>query len=288
MTSVVLPSGLSGEIRGLTGRDMRFLTNEKVVRDREVEDYIVSNCWVSTSESGPYDLKGDRPDWTGQVLVGDRYYLLIAAREATYPGREYVVKLQCGQIGCKRRFEWEINIAELLAKRTRRLAPADAEAFRAGNRFVETIPYTNTKFTFQLQTAANARRTQTRIEQKKLGPKREKERVNGMIDVLAGVIVEVEGVEKKMNAIFDFLEDLPMSSLDAILPLIQSHDCGVDSDIDVECPYCGGAMLIALPFDRAFMLPSTAASRAQRAQSRALDEEKEEEEQPRANGAINP
>jgi hypothetical protein len=283
--SITLPSGLSGEVRGLTGRDMRYLTNEKVVRDREVEDYIVSHCWVSTVDSGPYELKGDSPDWTGQVLVGDRYYLLIAAREATYPGREYVVKLQCGQVGCKRRFEWEINLAELLAKRTRRLAPKDAEVFRAGNRFSETIPFSDKTFTFQLQTAANARKTQMRIEQKKLGPKREQERVNAMVDVLAGLILEVDGVEKRREAIFDFLEALPMASLDALLPLIQAHDCGVDSDIDVECPYCGGAMLIALPFDRAFMLPSTAASRAQRTQSRT---ESEEEDQPKANGAINP
>lgn len=278
MTTTTLPSGLVGEVRGLTGKDGRYLTNEQLVRDNEIEDYIFAHCWTSTVDPGPYDFTGV-PDW-GRVLVGDRYSLLIAVREATFPGKEYAMKLQCGRGGCKRRFEWEIDLSKLLAEKTKLLAPADRELFKAGNRFEDVIPFTKTPFVYQLQTGANAKRMQARILAKKTGPKKMQEKQNRLVDVIAGLVVEIGGVSHKGDAVFDFLEDLPLGSLDAMLPLMQSHDCGVETTIEVECTYCGGAMAIELPFDRAFFTPYTAAAKGRATASdetegTATEEEKE-------------
>lgn len=273
MSTVTLPSGLVGEVRGLTGKDGRYLSNDQLVRDEAIEDYVFSHCWTNTLDDGPYAFDGKPPDW-GKVLIGDRFVTLIAVREETYPGDDYVMKMQCERAGCRKRFEWEIQLGELLAKKTKPLAAKDRALFQNGNRFEEVIPFTSTKFVFQLQTGNNAKRVRARIEAKKLGPKKLQERQNFLVDVVAGQIIEIEGLTK-VEAIFDFLEDLPMKSIDALVPLIQSHDCGVSSLIDVECPHCGRAMQIELPFERAFFLPSSAAHKRNEAVADAneVDEE---------------
>ncbi len=257
---VTLPSGMSGEVRGLKGKDGRYLTDEETIRGNELEDFILQHCWTRTIDAGPYALKGAEPDWD-QILVGDRFYALIAARVASYPGKEYPLKLQCGQTLCKKKFEWEIDLSKLLAERTKKLTPEHAEIFKTGNRFVETIPDTSTKFTFKLKTGGDAKRTMIRIENKKTGPKRQQERQNLFVDSIASSIVEIEGVPKKYDAIFDYLEELAIGSLDAMMPLIQSYDCGVDTDIEVDCTKCGSSMTVKLPFDRAFILPASAAAK---------------------------
>ena len=273
---VNLPSGMLGEVRGLSGRDGRYLTSESTIRDGELEDFILGHCWTRTIEPGPYNHKGGEIDWDS-VLVGDRFYALISVREATYPGKDYPLKLQCAQLLCKKKFEWEIRLAELLEKRTKRLDPKHIELFKAGNRFTETIPDTDTKFIFKLKTGGDAKRTLKHIEMKKTGPKKQQERQNLMIDSLASYILEIDGVGKKKDDIFDYLENRPLGTIDSLMPLIQSYDCGVDTDIEVECPHCDGEMIIKLPFDRAFFLPSSAAAKFLPAASSSTETEGDEE-----------
>lgn len=277
MSPITLPSGLVGEVRGLTGKDGRYLTNEQLVRDNEIEDYIFEHCWTGTVDEGPYHFDGGAPDWS-RVLVGDRFYLLISVRLATYPGQDYVFSLKCPATTCRRGFEWEVDLEKLLAEQTRRLSDADRAAFMEGNRLTGTIPFTRTGFVFQLNTGAVAKKTRARIDAKKTGPKRLQERQNRIVDVVAGLILEIDGVPKKHEAIFDYLEELPMASLDAMLPLLQSHDCGVETDVEVACPRCGTEMRISLPFDRAFFLPSSAAAIRERQATRTTKEEPAEEE----------
>jgi hypothetical protein len=274
--SVKLPSGMIGEVRGLTGKDGRYLTNEQKIRDNEVEGFVLSNCWARTLDEGPYHLKGSAPDWDN-ALIGDRFYAMIAIREATYPGKEYPLKLQCGRTGCRRKFEWEISLQKLLDEKTKMLAEADREIFAKDNLFVENLPLVTPakKFVFKLKTGGDAKRTMKYIESKKFGTKKMQERQNLMIDSLASYIVEIEGVAKKRDAIFDFLEECPLGTIDETMPLIQSHDCGVNTDIDVECPHCHGGMIVTLPFDRAFFLPSSAAAKFEAALSNT--DKKEEE-----------
>lgn len=261
MGRITLPSGVIGEVRGLSGRDGRHLANEQAIRDHELDDLVLTSCWTHTIENGPYDFKGKPPDW-GKMLVGDRFFALIAIREASYPGQDYTMKLQCPRRPvCGKRFEWDIQLGKLLEQKTKRLAPKDAETFKSGNVFEDVIPGTETAFSYRLKTGDEAKRTQALIEAKKTGPKKQQQRQNLIVDSLASYIVEIAGVPRKRDAIFDALEDLPLGSLDALMPLIQSHDCGVDTEIEVFCPMCQGEMTIQLPFGKAFFLPSSAAAK---------------------------
>ena len=66
---VKCPSGLSGRVRGLKGREFRLLGNKKDIRSGEAYDKILSSCWLGSEEPGNYDIeKGGAPDW--QLLQG--------------------------------------------------------------------------------------------------------------------------------------------------------------------------------------------------------------------------
>jgi hypothetical protein len=266
MGVINLPSGMIGEVRGLTGRDGRYLTDEQKILDNEVEDFLLSHCWTRTLENGPYAIKGGGlPDWN-DILIGDRFFALISIREATYPGKEYTIKVRCASRACRKPIEWDIDLRKLLAEKTKFLTPEAAETYKNGNRFTGTVPLftPETSFVYKLKTGGDAKRTQKYIEGKKVGTKKMQERQNLLIDSLASSFVSVQTAAGPLTArdkIFDFLEDLPLGSIDGLLPLLQSTDCGVDTDIEIQCPRCREVMPVKLPFDRAFFLPQSAASK---------------------------
>lgn len=262
MSTISLPSGMVGEIRGLAGRDGRYLTDERKIRDNEVEDFMLSHCWTRTLDPGPYALPGNgEPDWNN-ILVGDRFYALIATQVATYPDKPYTLPLRCVQRACKKPYQWDIDLHRLLDERTKTLAPEDREVFKAGNRFQGVVPYTKppVPFVYKLKTGGDAKRLQKWIEAKKVGPKKMVERQNQLVDSLGGSLWSI-GDKTRREDIFDALEDLSLGSIDAMLPLIQEHDCGVDTNIDVQCPHCGEEMSISLPFGRAFFMPASSAAK---------------------------
>jgi hypothetical protein len=253
MSTIVCPSGLSGEIRGLTGRDGRYLANPKVVQDNEVEDYILRNCWVSTIESEPYAFGEGKPvDWD-KALLGDRVHLFLKIRAETFPDEPYPFKVKCEK--CARQFEWQIDIEELLAKKTKLLSPESKEIFKNGNRFEATLPYVGTKFWFRLRVGADQKRDRAYDLQLKQQSKKKQEEANRFVDRIIGSIVEVEGVAKDRKSRCEFFEDLPFRVLHKIPPILEKADCGVETSIEVECVHCDARQMINLPFDRTFFSP---------------------------------
>lgn len=268
--SVKLPSGMIIEVRGLTVRDGRWLTND----DPQISVPLLENCCVGVVDPGPYDFT-DKVDWN-KALEGDRFYALIAIREASYPGDPYSLQLGCGSRTCKgKRFGWDINLAELLDKKTQWLSDPDAALFKAGNRFEAILPCVKPerKFAFKLKTGGDTTRTRKIIELKKNGSKQQKESLNSMAEVVASYIVSIEGVESKRAAILDFLEGCPLGTVDRLLPLIQSHDCGVDTTVQARCPNCGSEVRVELPFDAGFIMPHSTRAKSQLEESSSTEED---------------
>lgn len=250
-----LPSGLSGEFRGLTAKDLRYLTNEKLVQDNEVEDYVLRHAWQGLVEPGPYDFGGDKDvDW-GRVLVGDRIVGLLTIRVATFPGEPYTARVKCED--CSKSFDYDFDLEALLREKTQRLSPEDAETFAKGNRFEAEMPGTNAPFVFKLRTGAEAKKLASYLQAKKNGSKRMQERMNPLVDSVANAIVGIEGLKlNTQDARFDYLESLSMGDFQALVELMQSHDCGVDTDVDVKCTKCGSEQTLSLPFgQRGFFNP---------------------------------
>lgn len=265
------PSGLILQVRGLTGRDGRYLANEKLVRDEEIEDYVFSNTCVEIVDEGVYAFQGKAPEW-GKLLLGDRTYLALSIRVASYPNDPYVVPLKCIAKLCRKPFEWEIDIEKMLAERVQTLSEAAREIVKTGGEFSFILPSTVTKdfagkkVFYKLKTGADSKRYQAAREHlKQSGSKKRKEEQNDLVDgfLLSGV--RIDGIDKKEREKRQaFLEDLPIRDINALKIDIERNDCGLDTTIEVECPVCEMSWEIELPFGRELFAPSDPNRRAKR------------------------
>jgi hypothetical protein len=276
-----LPSGLALTIRGLTGKDGRYLSNEKLVRDEEIEDYVFSHTLVEVVDEGPYSFEGKAVDW-GKVLIGDRTHLALAIREATYPDEPYVVPLRCVNKMCRKPFEWEVDIARMLRDRTQHLSDAARETLKGDGRFEFEFPSTvpprpkdlpkevagprGRLAYFKLKTGADAKRYNAlREHMKSSASKKRREEQNDLVDGFLFFGMEIAGIEKKdREGRQAFLEGLPMRDINALRNTIDATDCGVDTTIEVECPSCEVGWEIELPFGRELFAPSDPNRRAKR------------------------
>lgn len=265
MSTMTTPAGMAVEVRGLTGRDGRYLTNEKLVRDNDVEDYILRGCCPSLVDPGFYTFEDAGIDW-GRVLVGDRVFLLIAIREETYPGEPYVMKLTCPAKMCRAKFEWQIDIAKLLKEKVKPLSPEDRELLKKGEPAEVTVPGLGNRVRFRPKTGADVKRFMAYEQSRQNWSAKKKERINKLVDNLLFHGIEIEGIDKKAPSEkkLDFLEGLGFREINLLRQEIEKHDCGVDTTIGVECPQCGVEWEINLPFGRDFFVPEISASSPKR------------------------
>lgn len=252
------------DIRELAGRDGRYLTNPKLVRDNEIEDFVLKSC-STLIDPGPYSAKFKNGviDWQ-QVLVGDRSYVFIAIREETFPSSEekFYFKVPCANPLCKgseKDFEWGIDLGQFLKKKSKPLSLAARETFLNGNRFEGVVPNTKDarKFWFKLKIGADQKRMALLMEQRNSLSKKKQEEANRMLDSILSSIVEIDGVPRARPAMMEYLENLSFRSIDGLLPIIQEPDCGVDTTVIVRCPRCSTKRAIDLPFGRSFLLPKS-------------------------------
>lgn len=237
---IVCPSGLAGEVRGLTGREGKLLGDRALARSGGTVDRMLQSCWLATTDPGVYELAdGASPDWS-KVLVGDRFYALVQIRRASF-GDEYAFSAQCQGQGCRERFEWELNLGELPV---RALSDDAKAAFKNGNRFEAALPRQGRKVWFRLLTGADEARA---------AALRRQGRENLLLEAVALRVVEIEGVAPQDRR--RFLEDVELADLAALLDAFERVDGGVETSIEVECPSCGGVQDVDLPFERGFFFP---------------------------------
>lgn len=265
------PSGLTGKIRALTGKDGRFLSDATLARSGMMGDHILANCWEETTGPGFYKLNdaGKLP-W-GKVLIGDRIYALIQIRIAGRGDSLYDFKHQCANERCRQSFDWEIDLNELpvqlLSKSVReQFATGDfdlrcivpgteelrllTEDSKTGLALVkprrEIVPGTGKNAVFRLQTgddeAALIRVAQGKKKKQKRGEESDEE--NALIDMVRLRTKEIDGVSD-LNA---FFEEMSLDSIAKMVDRYDEQDCGVDVTIEIQCPACEGLQEKNLPF----------------------------------------
>jgi hypothetical protein len=241
MSRVVdLPSGAKLEIRSLTGKESKILSDKDAIKSGLFLDKILKACTVSVLDPGPYP-QSEVFDW-GKALVGDRFYGLLIIRVISL-GEEYKFKLQCDQTACREAFNFELNLLKDLP--VQRLSEAGKALFAAGNVF-ETKDSNGKTVSFRLPTG-----------QDELASAKFNEFDGAFIQALMQRIVSVEGVDDKRV----YLEGSSWGDLLKLLDAFDEPNCGVDTDIEVMCPHCQGLQDIRLPFGRDFLLPSSKRSR---------------------------
>jgi hypothetical protein len=153
--TVILPSGLSGEVRGLRTREANMLADAKNARAGTSFDQILAACWVSTQSPGPYAVKADGSFAWGDVLVCDRTAAIMAIRVATY-GSEYVFSVRCASETCLKKFDWALDLVQDIT--TKPLPAESLVTFAKDNRFESMLPGLGRKFWFKLQTGRDEQR----------------------------------------------------------------------------------------------------------------------------------
>jgi hypothetical protein len=247
-TTIVCPSGLSGQIRGLKGKEGKLLSDRTAARAGATFEKILEGCWLRTDDPGVYDLPADGAvDWS-KVLVADRFYVLLQIRALTF-GDEYAFTVQCANPGCRERFEWTLNLHDLPVVP---LAETSKATFRFGNRFETTLPRDGRRAWFRLMTGADETRAAAALKANRDG---------ALLAALSLRLVEIENVPDQERR--KFLDDMEMADATALLDQFDQVDGGVETDIEVECPACLGVQDIQLPFERGFFLPSSKGKPAQ-------------------------
>lgn len=239
-SSIVLPSGLAGEIRGLKVHEANLLANAAEQRRGSALDSVYSSVWLATTDAGPYALDAAGKLAWPKVLVCDRFVLMLKVRAKTY-GPEYAFKVRCTAPACGERFEWELSLDDLPLKPLPELA---VEAFKNGNRLAATFPSTGRAFWYRLQDGDGEKKAEQLMKQN---------RARQLTAALASRIIEVEGVHA--NDKLKFLDDLDLDDAAEVLALLDETDGGVESSIDVVCPACGDTQEMQLPFGKEFWMP---------------------------------
>lgn len=243
--TIECPSGLQGRIRGLKGKDFRELDAARTPDKANVAiAQILRNCWLETLEPGPY-ASGDIR-WE-ECLIGDRFYTLVQIRRATYPGEAYDFETTCTNPACRKKMPASLELEDLEIKK---LPDESREVFASGGNRFETTVSDGRKVWFKLMTGSDIKK-QKQI-QDLIGPS-----ARGIVLTLCSRILEVEGLKSK-NArdVFAFLDDLEFSEHRDLLDAFDKADCGVQTDINIECQWCGQVVEMQLPLGRRFFLPS--------------------------------
>jgi len=234
---VECPSGLSGTVRGLKARELNILGDRRAVRSGEALDRILRACWTKTTAPGPYDFKDGVPDWD-RALQCDRFYTLMQIRVATYPDEKYAFGVGCQNGSCGENFDWELDLDELPYKDL----PEESKAKVRSQELFETDLH-GTKIKWKLATGKEEKRATRKVS-------------SPTITAALGLrIVEVEGVARP--SIDTWLEDLEVAECRDLLREFEAADGGVETEIEVECPYCLSVQRLDLPFSAEFFVPRT-------------------------------
>ena len=165
---------------------------------------------------------------------------MLQIRVLSY-GFEYAFSVPCENRGCRARIDWELDLRDL---HVRTLAGESRAAFLNGNRFETVLPDAGRKVAFRLLTGHDERRMAALRRAAGERP----------ITTLLGYRLEtIDGVEPRDKQ--KFIEDLGMADVTFLLGEFDRVDCGVDTEIEVECPECFGTTRIELPFEKGFFLP---------------------------------
>ncbi len=243
---ILCPSGMAGTVRGLRVTEANKIASATRRKRHEMIDGVMSDCWEKTADAGPYGFSTDgKPDWD-KVLTGDQQYVLMQVRIATYGG-EYSFPVQCDNPQCREKFEWVLDLSEIPVQK---MAEDDFEQFKQENKFEAVIG--GRRYTFHLPTGKGVKRAE------KLRPQYRNDKYTLALRLR---LLAIEGVES--NDMGKHIDAMGMGEVMELIGECDDHDCGVDGDLEIECPECGTIMDITLPFEGDFFMPQKKRKRKQ-------------------------
>lgn len=233
---VTCPSGLKGILKK---PKVRTLNDMRKIAARQGQaqsfSHLLEDCWSRTLDKGIYKFDADVIDWR-EVLTGDRYYLILGIRKVLY-GPDFKFPVRCR--GCDRKFGWVIPLDDLEVKEL----PEDSKEVLASEEklFIRETE-SGLEFKFRLSTGRTEEEKNDEEEQ--------------ILRYLLPRMFSVGDVTNRTK-LSETLLDLDVDVFDDILAQVRDADCGVETEIEVQCDSCGAYSKVSLPFDRKYFFPKS-------------------------------
>jgi hypothetical protein len=232
---ITCPSGLTITMRKLKVTEANIMGDKALAQKGANFDAMLTSVWQSTQDLGPYSFPANEPPVWEDVLTGDRFYAALIIRSATH-GPDFDFRIACPycSMGSPKKvmIDWTIQLDQLPL---RKLSAADAAIFARDNVFTDLGP-DGKQVTFHLMTGRSEKRAQQILKS------------NRSERLTASLLARVDSVEGVVDRA-DYLNDLDLTDATALLEMLDSHDCGVDTTFNVECQECGEDVSVELPLD---------------------------------------
>ncbi|HUT26018.1 MAG TPA: hypothetical protein VM492_16910 [Sumerlaeia bacterium] len=241
MLLIECPSGLKGEMRGLTVAEedliLQFSSGGKAKTD-EAFKKLLSRCWVRTVDVGPYsNMTPEQPLDVDEILVCDTFYMMLQLRVLSY-GNELDVRSQCPN-----GHGWEATI-DLAGIKVYDLPQDSRDRLAKGIPFETTLPVTGRTVKYKLlfygdEVAA--------IKNLKSG------RDDVSTETLRLRIVEISGFDPQTHVdtetgldIRNFIRSLPVADSSAIRDAMDDVDGGVETEYEAICDQCDALSMVSI------------------------------------------
>ncbi|HUW32650.1 MAG TPA: hypothetical protein VM223_13650 [Planctomycetota bacterium] len=236
---ITQPSGLRGEFRELTVADEDLLAaasrTGKIAKQERALDEMLRNCWVKTTDAGPYRKPTDE-DESGSprqfdlndFVLGDKLWYALQLRIESM-GSEVAIPVECPG-GHTFQHEYDLRDIKMLklpdaaAKSLREGVPLSFKLPRCGR----TVKYILMTGRMQVQFSKAVRDFPGEIS----------------TELLASRIVEVSGFDEAgldtetQTNIRGWIRRLGMFDAKAFREEMVKNDCGPDTNIKVKCDQC--------------------------------------------------
>ena len=218
---ITLPSGREATIREMTATEEGYLASPKLMKSGEAFEKILRNCVLEKD----IDLDG--------MLVGDRYYLMLAIRRLTF-GDDYSFKVRCSS--CGQTSTLNVNLSELPIKKLE----GDPDATHT-----ITLPRTGKRITFRLLRGRDEKKIAATM------------RKNPQELIRLSLYLHTVAIDGDENFSEKFFETLPGADSLYYRGKIDEVTCGVDTAVEAVCPECDNEFEVQLPISENFFFPNS-------------------------------
>lgn len=220
------PGLWEGALRGMKTREENALLDKKLARSGLVMDKLLDACMI------------DPPRRPAELLVGDRVFAVLQIRRMTH-GDMYEFQTVCPN--CRKPFLWEENIGEFPVHYLAESMQEDPTY-----RHSTLLPQAGRSVEWRFLRGSDEKRLSD-------ASARNPESLASLMMLLRATAIEGEGQIKQ-----EFFDDLEGGDSATLREAFDLNDCGVDTDIVVECPHCDFVHTMDLPLDIGFFVPSKA------------------------------
>lgn len=220
----------------MRGKELKVLSDRKALKDGSFLERIFDACVEKVIDPGPYKQREDGLLNWDDVLSGDRTFLIIQIRVATF-GNDLSFSAVCVE-RCEKKSGYSVDLTELPVKT---LSPDDLATFAAGNRMTTKFPGTGANVVFRLTTGADEKRVVRQANKQD----------DAALSMLIQRIESIEGVERVKT----YLEEASLGDIMSLAKNMNKRDCGVDNEIALPCPNCDAVNKLNVPLGLSFLLP---------------------------------